>query len=85
MTKMVYMSKTEKNKCARRGFFITSIYTLGNHKILTDFLVFTNLLPESRALVTRNNGTECNIFSQEIIVASGWNTQGILVHLSFLI
>ena len=31
-----------------------------------------------------NNGTECNILSQEIMVAFSWNSQGILVHTSLL-
>ena len=32
----------------------------------------------------QKNGTGCDIFSKEIIVALGWNSHVILVHISFL-
>ena len=41
-------------------------------------------LLRSRALVTRNNGTDCDIFSEEIIVALFENSHETLVHISFL-
>ena len=52
----------------QKDFFITNIYSLRNHKILTNFFVVTNTLLGSRVLVTENNGTGY-ISSQEIMVA----------------
>lgn len=40
----------------QKGFFITTIYTIRNHKTLTYFLVVANPLLGFRALVTGQNG-----------------------------
>lgn len=70
MLKIAHLSKTEKINVPKR-FFITNIYALGDHNILTHFLVVTKLLLGSRTLVTGKNGTGCDFFSQQIMFALG--------------
>lgn len=55
----------KENTCVRIHFFITKIYTIGNNKTLTHFFVGTNPLLGTGALVTGNNGTGSDNFSQE--------------------
>lgn len=70
MIKMSLMCKSEKINVPE-VFFITNIQTLGNHKILTHFLVVTNLLLGLMVLATMNSVMGCDIFSLVIMVALG--------------
>ena len=70
MLKIAHLSKTEKINVPKR-FFITNIYALGNHNILTHFLDVTKLLLGSRVLVIEKKGTGCDFFPQQIMFALG--------------
>ena len=70
MLKAVHLSKKEEIDLPE-GFFITKIYLLGNHNILTHFCVVTNPLLGSKTLVTGKNETGCDIFPQQLMVSLG--------------
>ena len=72
----------KQKKICQKEFCITNIYRLVDHKTLSYFLAVANLFLWPRALVTGNNGTDCQIFSQQIMVALSWTSQEILAHIS---
>ena len=84
MLKMAHMCKTEKN-LPEGVLYHKHVYRLVDHKTLSYFLAVANLFLWSRALVTGNNRTDCQIFSQQIMVALSWTSEEILAHISLRI